>query len=164
MTATNGTWQILQMTSEGNNIYSRTFRLSPSDTGAYYFLNSTVWASRETVPANCANSYHTDRSYLVGNKNQLIQDTWASCTQIVTHLSDESQLSQIQLFPNPFTNTTKVYLVGEYQYAFYSLDGKVMETARANEEANIGSSLQNGTYILQLIQEDKAIQVLMYKQ
>ena len=73
MTTVNANWQIVPMVNEGNGIYSKTFEMSPQDTGAFYFLNANNWTNREVVPSTCAKSYGKDRSYLVGSKNQEIK-------------------------------------------------------------------------------------------
>jgi len=64
-TAENGTWKIIPMLNEGNNLYSYYTFLESGKTGAYYFLNGNDWKSRETVPADCAKASGTDRQYTI---------------------------------------------------------------------------------------------------
>lgn len=82
MTSEGSNWAIIQMDSNGDNTYSATFSMYPGDEGAYYYLNANDWNARETVPAECADMYDSDRAYTVLTQNTNIANTWAQCAGI----------------------------------------------------------------------------------
>jgi arabinogalactan endo-1,4-beta-galactosidase len=75
----NGGWQIIPMTDEGNNIFSYSTYISEGTIGAYYFLESNDWSSREVVPTSCALQWGTDRQYNIASGENLNIFDWASC-------------------------------------------------------------------------------------
>ncbi len=81
---TGGSWQILPMADEGLGIYSYFTYLAPGDSGAYYFLNDTLWEARESVPQECATWWGTDRGYKVGQKDTVYTFKWGSCDSAKT--------------------------------------------------------------------------------
>ncbi len=79
-----GSWtgesrEILPMAKEGNGIYSYFCYLPAGDSGAYYFLNDTVWEARESVPSECAIWWDSDRGYRVGQNDTVYFFKWNSC-------------------------------------------------------------------------------------
>ncbi|WP_440906135.1 glycoside hydrolase family 53 protein [Catenovulum sp. SX2] len=75
-------WQILAMTDEGNGIYSYTTSIAAGETGGYFFLSANDWASRETVPSECALMWGNDRQYTVTTGENVFAYQWASCDEI----------------------------------------------------------------------------------
>jgi arabinogalactan endo-1,4-beta-galactosidase len=76
---TGESWEILPMANEGNGIYSYFCYLPPGDSGAYYFLNDTVWEARELVPQECAAWWDSDRGYKVGQNDTIYFFKWNTC-------------------------------------------------------------------------------------
>lgn len=156
MTAVNNNWQLIPMVNEGNGMYSKTFQLMPSDTGAYYFLNSNAWAGRESVPSLCATSYKTDRTYVVGQKNQEIKDDWGACNQVVT--ANKAKVDQsFSIYPNPFKESIKIDLEEQISYKIMTLDGTIVSEDECKEQCNIGAELSAGIYILQVFSNKQSI-------
>ena len=68
-------WEFVQMTDQGDSVYSVTMNLNSGDTATYYFITIGYWAAnyldyRETVPADCDSSaelagWDGDRSFIV---------------------------------------------------------------------------------------------------
>ena len=76
---TGESWEILPMAKEGNGIYSYFCYMPPGDSGAYYFLNDTIWEARESVPIECATWWGIDRGYKVGQNDTVYFFKWGSC-------------------------------------------------------------------------------------
>lgn len=75
----NNGWQLIEMADQGNGIFSFSTYIAPTSQGAYYFLQSTDWNSREVVPTSCALQWGTDREYNLGNANNAFYLTWETC-------------------------------------------------------------------------------------
>jgi arabinogalactan endo-1,4-beta-galactosidase len=75
-------WRILPMYKEGSKVFNWVTYLPEGDSGAFYFLNDSSWSYRETVPAECAAWWGTDRGYKVGSNDTVISYKWASCQSI----------------------------------------------------------------------------------
>lgn len=160
MTAQNGNWQIVSMTNAGNNIYTYTKSLYPTDTAtAYYYLNGNNWTSREQVPVACASAYGTDRSFMLGNKNQEIQDTWASCKQIVTGMEDIENKTWV-IFPNPSQSSFELDSPELLEYQLINLNGNIEENGSCIGKCRIGNDLANGLYLLKISQEDRKSDII----
>ena len=76
---TGESWQILPMAGEGGGIYTYFTYLAPGDSGAYYFLNDTLWEARESVPQECATWWDTDRGYKIEQEDTVYAYKWGSC-------------------------------------------------------------------------------------
>jgi arabinogalactan endo-1,4-beta-galactosidase len=94
-------WSILPMNNEGNNIYSYTVEMLPSDVGAFYFLNNNDWDARETVPVECALMWNIDRKYIIGENDTVIAVKWGTCESFTTTVSKLSFSNGIKIYPNP---------------------------------------------------------------
>ncbi|AWB69168.1 hypothetical protein C2869_21950 (plasmid) [Saccharobesus litoralis] len=75
----NAQWQLNQMAVEATGIYRFTTSIDAGSQGAFYFLNSEDWQSRETVPAECALVWDVDRQFTIASGYQTISLKWASC-------------------------------------------------------------------------------------
>ncbi len=104
------TWQLNKMYHEGGNIYSYSTQISVESSGAYYFLNDNQWGKRETVPANCAVYWGSDRGFDISlnSKGETFAFVWSSCEEIQpvsaffpVRLSNEPLL---EIYPNPVMN------------------------------------------------------------
>lgn len=84
MTTTGPNWNIIQMTSDGDNIYTATFIINSNEEGGYYFLNGNNWTARETVPSECVGAYESDRGYLISAENTTFANVWGSCETLST--------------------------------------------------------------------------------
>lgn len=61
-----------------SNIYEFTTYLSKGQSGAYYYLNDTVWTAKETIPESCQLKWG-NRLYEVSTTStaQTITNTWS---------------------------------------------------------------------------------------
>lgn len=75
----NAGWQIIPMVNEGNNIFSYSTFIPVGTIGAYYFLESNDWSTRESVPVSCALQWGTDREYKINSGEGLYEFSWGSC-------------------------------------------------------------------------------------
>ena len=75
-----------------------------------YFLNDNQWGERETVPANCAVYWGSDRGFDIplNSKGETFAFVWSSCEEIKpvsasvpVRLSNEPLL---EIYPNPVLN------------------------------------------------------------
>lgn len=74
-----GEWQIFPMNQVGSsNVYEFTTHLSKGQSGAYYYLNDTVWTAKETIPESCQLKWG-DRLYqtTTTSTTQTISNTWS---------------------------------------------------------------------------------------
>lgn len=165
-------WQIVPMTDEGDSIYSYTTTLYPGDSGAYYYLTTSSWdnyeAFRETVPAECAVWWGSDRGYTIPDHDTTYAVAWGSCTSspIVTGLDHVLEAERVHVYPNPgnhsiildFTSSTE-----QYSLAIIDFHGKVLEqwgqTKKPNEKIVFidVSVLPAGFYTLNLYNENKIV-------
>jgi hypothetical protein len=58
-------------------------------------------------------------------------------------------------FPNPFNQTFKLDIEGNFEYKIYSPTGNLVENGFANGSCNIGESLIKGIYFLQVSQKNQ---------
>ncbi|MBN2213542.1 MAG: glycosyl hydrolase 53 family protein [Bacteroidales bacterium] len=119
-------WYILPAISEGNNIYSYFTYLSPGDSGAFYFLNDSTWAARETVPSECATWLGTDRTYKAGELNQVYSFKWGTCDPIGPP-SDVSVTFKVDMTSQDVSNG--VWITGMFT-------GNPWKILRMTQEAN----------------------------
>ncbi len=104
------TWQLNQMTHEGDQIYSYSTWISSGDSGAYYFMNDDVWGVRESVPSACAVHWGSDRGYEIpqGSTGETFAFVWSSCEEIdpvaVNTSPNPADENFFKLYPNPLIN------------------------------------------------------------
>lgn len=133
-----GNWQIVAMTAEGNNIFSYTQTMAPGESGAYYFLNKNQWGVRETVPAECAKRWDSDREYIVPEHDTIIGHKWGSCEALIT----SSQILKTgsrgaKVYPNPFN--------GQQLQVEWQTDGQASSTV------NIFNAMGQAVYAGELV-------------
>lgn len=161
---TGSSWLILSMQDEGNNIYSRTIIMHPGDSGAYYFMNDDVWGSRETVPAECATWWDSDRGYVIHNSDTTYAFTWGTCLPpgAVNQIESSKQSSsEIVLFPNPVTgsqvNVKAVGLSGDMNIKIIDLSGRILheENTSAQNILLINKAFDSGTYLMHITNNER---------
>ncbi len=110
-------WQILPMADEKDTTFSYFTYLSTGDTIAYYFLNDNDWEARETVPAECALMWNTDRKIIIPENDTIVALIWNSCNSIgsndtnIEKISLENNIEKsIEIFPNPSNGIINVQL------------------------------------------------------
>jgi arabinogalactan endo-1,4-beta-galactosidase len=153
---TGSNWSIIQMASDGNNIYKYYTLMHESDSGAYYFMNDNEWGSRETVPPACATWWGSDRGYKIGSSDTTFGYTWGTCLPLgsVTDISGFLSEPKILLYPNPSQKGNFNILINGIEGATVlrildtcgqTLAIKTLENA---QEVEFESGLPSGTYIL----------------
>lgn len=144
-------WQIIPMNLEGNNIYSYTLTLPIGSEGAFYFLKRNNWNNRETVPSECALMWNSDRKYIVGTGNTVLQYVWESCegnSSSRLNIADELDTDLIKVYPIPTNDVVNVEVDGLYQVDVYSAEGQLIKSI--NQNVFDISELQKGVYILRV--------------
>ncbi len=69
---------------------------------------------------------------------------------------NNEQLEQtISCFPNPFKSTFQINYSGNIDYQIINLEGKVIEYGTVNQNKMLGSHLEKGIYILQIISDSQ---------
>lgn len=159
-------WEILPMTEEDDNIYSRSFEMYPGDSGAFYFMNDDVWGSREMVPAECATWWNSDRGYKIADNDTVFAFTWGTCeppgnatyaeslsgekNQIVVYPNPVDRQQLNILFPSTWSGITKIILQDLGGRIHYSLSTTNLSNIR------LPCELTKGSYIL-IIEHNKQI-------
>ncbi len=124
------------MDPDGDNIFSKTFRLPPGgDSLAYYYLTTSTWDNylnfRESVPQECALKWGSDRVIIIPIRDTIVNHLWGSCDSIGTstlHVLDLYQgADEILIFPNPATGRFFLRLPEtfiESHVCIYEISGK----------------------------------------
>jgi hypothetical protein len=64
---------------------------------------------------------------------------------------DDNQLSQIQLYPNPFTSEgLQIDVAGSFDYKILDVNGNTLEKGQIENSKVIGQSLGSGVYFLSI--------------
>ncbi len=110
-------WDIVRMTERGEGVYVYTTQMQPGARGAYYYLTTSTWdnylAFRESVPAECATWYGSDRGYEVPGGPVTYAVRWGTCetfsvSTAVEPIGAAAGLGLEEGFPNPFRQATTV--------------------------------------------------------
>ncbi len=144
-------WQITAMNNEGNNIYSYTLQMNPSDTGAYYFLNANNWENREIVPLQCVQYWDSDRGFTVPDYDITYNHNWESCDVITATTVRETQFN---ISPNPFHSNLRLSASSEVLYSILNTHGERIANGSCITDCNIGENLAKGIYFLKLQTEE----------
>lgn len=160
-------WEITRMDPLGGNVFTHSFMLTPGDDSlGYYFLTSPTWQDyrdyRETVPAECALKWGSDRVIVVPPRDTVVAHLWGSCDTIGGSTVDAPRASpdgELVIFPNPATGQLSVTWTGNFR----DIDIRIFEITGKEVippiQAMTGSScaidtgtLSEGLYILQFQQ------------
>jgi len=165
-------WQIVPMTDNGDFIYAYTTNLYPGDSGAYYYLTTNSWdnyeAFRETVPAECAIWWGSDRGYTIPDHDTTYTVAWGSCaaSPTVTGLDDQIDAEMVHVYPNPGKHSITLDFTpsaDRYSLAIMDAHGRVIRQWKQIKKPNERmvfidvSALPTGSYTLSLYNELKAI-------
>ncbi|MFY0625483.1 MAG: glycosyl hydrolase 53 family protein [Reichenbachiella sp.] len=154
-------WQIIEMTHEGNNIYSYTTTIEEGTTGAYYFLKRNSWGKREIVPSECALQYGTEREYVIGSGTNTFAFGWQSCSPLnsaarlrnVVVMPESIQNELVgSIYPNPAKNgiITIAGITEPTQLKVIDFSGQsILEQQLSEGTHTIALSLTRGLYVLQ---------------
>jgi arabinogalactan endo-1,4-beta-galactosidase len=163
-----GDWNILEMTSEGNNIYSYSQTIPVNSEGGWYFLNGNNWSDRETVPAECIGYYGVDRGFFIGEAEVTYAFKFGSCetfeyVQVSNEILNEIPIKPTlnQNYPNPFNPHTVIsYELVEASFitiTVFSITGQKVKTLvqgampAGNHSVTFNAeALPSGIYIYQL--------------
>ena len=63
---------------------------------------------------------------------------------------EEQHMEMLSLFPNPFSSEFSLRAGGQFEYSVYDLLGTLMLNGKAQQSAQIGSSLPSGTYVVKI--------------
>jgi len=159
-------WAISKMTLEGNNIYSYSINLMPGDTLAYYYLTTPTWTNylnyRESVPAECALVWNTDRRIIVPDVETQIGVGWASCTKFLNVLSNQKPTGFINIYPNPATGQVNINTGSNpenFMLLISNIEGQIMkqvEIKSAGTEKVDVSDLPPGLYLFKIQGNNRA--------
>ena len=140
-------WKITSMTIQGNGIYSWSATLTPGDdTLAFYYLTTGTWTNylnfRETVPAECALRWGSDRGIVIPDHDTIVAVRWGSC-ETITDIEELLLLKNkdliVQVFPNPTNGLVHFnYQSGEKWIYLDIIDtrGRILKSFRLNPNEN----------------------------
>lgn len=145
---TGNPWNIVQLSLQEDNVYSWSTYMAPGEEGAYYYLTTGTWENyldyRETVPAECAEWYGSDRGYKIPGNDTTIGTIWKSCETIApSNISLTGAPENFKIYPNPATEFVHIrFPTGglPFQVEIFNMLGVRMETGkllRFQEEINI---------------------------
>jgi len=162
-------WKITQLSQESAHVFYKTLQLHPGpDTLAYYYMTNSNWTGhpqyRETVPAECALRYGSDRGIVVPRKDTVAAVKWGSC-DLITSDKDPffflSEKSEFMLYPNPASG--QVFLETKFDLTadaiqIFEASGKrinVPVTREGNRLISMDiSQLGQGMYIIRILNKE----------
>ncbi|MDG5767149.1 glycosyl hydrolase 53 family protein [Balneolales bacterium ANBcel1] len=161
----NGDWEIVPMNHHGNQIYAHVTYMAPGAEGAYYFMYDNSWGARESVPAECADWWSSDRGYVIPDEPAAaFAFRWGTCEAFEIPTDSEGpgdvpgRMALQQNYPNPFNPATLItYEVSEANHVtlrVYNMVGQTVATlADAPHAPGVyrvefdGSHLSSGVYM-----------------
>ena len=156
-------WQLNKMTFVGNHLYRYATQVSVGTAGAYYFLNDDQWGERETVPAECAVYWGSDRGFEIPlhSTGENFAFKWSSCEEItntyVMEISGKNDPIDLIIFPNPIRDQRLRLSVsgyyGDLNITIYNMHGVPQYTGNHKVSNNAPlminlAGLRQGLYIL----------------
>ena len=175
------TWQLNRMNHMGNNIYQYLTNVSIGSSGPYYFLNDDKWGVRESVPAECAVYYGSDRGFNIplNSIGETFAYIWSSCVEIgfsgfLSLLGQTKQISTIH--PNPLTDS-ELYVslnkhTSQLTISIFDFQGRLFFTEQVKVLSNdnqiiIHPELDSGVYLVRIyLEKQNAVEyhkLLIYK-
>ena len=145
--------------------------MAPGDSGAYYFLNDTLWEARETVPQECATWWNSDRGYKVGQNDTVYFFKWATCeiggeTTIDIRRKTKKDIGDlnIKVYPTPgidYINIEFSSLADNISIELVSLSGRVIKKVgnlKYEKEVVLDvSDVPQGIFILKIFYNDNVV-------
>ncbi|MDG5767150.1 glycosyl hydrolase family 28-related protein [Balneolales bacterium ANBcel1] len=164
-------WEIARMEHLRDEIYRYEISLFPGEEGAYYYMTTDSWDNyedyRETVPAECADWWDSDRGYVIPDEDVAFAFRWGSCRYIGEETSagnpdgipDRVELHQN--YPNPFNPVTQIQFglqePAHVRITVYSALGQKVAVltdgyrpAGAHHVTFDGSRLSSGLYLYEM--------------
>ncbi|MBC7388608.1 MAG: carbohydrate-binding protein [Opitutaceae bacterium] len=80
---------------------------------------------------------------------------WEITSTTVTGIEQSENITQTEIYPNPFENSSLVNTSGLFQYEILNIQGVTVETGSGFDSKNIGSALSKGAYLVRIIQGGK---------
>ena len=141
-------WKIVPLSMLEDNIYTWSTYLKPGDEGAYYFLTTPTWDNyisyRESVPAECAEWWDSDRGYKITSGDTTIAVRWESCQSFTLGNIFYPVDDKLFLFyPNPavdFLNIKSFTMDQPFQIEIFNMQGikmRIEESAGFQSEKKI---------------------------
>ena len=69
---------------------------------------------------------------------------------LVTAVDDVETLTNLFVYPNPFTHSIRISQNGSFTFQIFTLEGKEIEIGKAEGTIEIGQNLQSGIYLLKI--------------
>jgi hypothetical protein len=81
------------------------------------------------------------------------------CSAVVLGINEGPEKAIFIIYPNPSTGSFQLAMQGDYKLEIYSVDGRlVYQAANLNENQFIQPDVSSGTYIVNIIRDEKAYQ------
>lgn len=136
--AADGTGRTLHVEIDGVNI-----------SGAIAVPNTGGWQTWQTVTVNNLNLTSGQKVMRIAIDSDYINFNFVEFKKMnVTGLEDEN-VAMSTIYPNPFENTVKIKMAGDYDFKIYDLAGKLLVEGHGQDESEIGETLRSGTYFLE---------------
>ncbi len=82
---------------------------------------------------------------------------------VITGIESISELADVIIFPNPYFESFTIQHNGDFNYQIFSMDGKLMESNKGNDEETVGEVLPIGSYVLKIQNENTQKVIKIYK-
>ncbi len=100
----------------------------------------------------------------IGNSDYVNLNYLAFKTMVITG-SEESELSERPLYPNPFNNDgIHLNYTGEFSYYIADVTGRVLEEGKSKLPITVGKNLNQGLYFLTINQNNNSVSTKIIKQ
>jgi hypothetical protein len=104
-----------------------------------------------------------DKKYVVFDAVPDKEEIFISREGPLVGIKNSTNSDAVKVFPNPFDGTLTVHCKGNFNYAIYSPDGKLMEKGSSQESVVTGLNLPDGSYILNIVQNGKSSAIKIVK-
>jgi len=163
-------WTFSELENIYDEVYAYDMMMLPRSEGAYYFITTDSWDNymeyRETVPAECADWYESDRGYVIPGEDVVFAYKWASCQEIElgTHI-DQSNTNPkgfmlYQNYPNPFNPATQIsYQIPTASHVVLT----VYDIAGREIKVLVNDSQLAGNHTIELNAGDLSSGIYLYK-
>jgi hypothetical protein len=174
----NGEWLSYSVNVSATGKYDMEFRVAKDGTGGLFHVeidgvnvsgpitvpNSGGWQVWETIKVPNINLTSGAHIMRIAFDSDYMNFNYLEVKPIVTGI-DDNQLSQIQLYPNPFTaEGLRIEGVGTFEYKILDVNGNILEKGQVDESKVVGQHLGSGVYFLSIEgqQNNEVFKVIKY--
>ena len=159
-----GEWLEYSVNVSATGKYDMEFRVAKDGTGGLFHVeidgvnvtgsvtvpNTGGWQTWQTVKVPNINLTKGAHIMKVVFDSDYMNFNYVEIKDTITGV-DDYQLSQIQLYPNPFTSEgLQIEGIGNFEYKILDVNGNTLENGKVENNKVIGKQLNSGVYFLSI--------------